>query len=143
MEIQITKREERRRKDSPSGRGKTEGETEAEAETLNGVEEQRPPHTPGREQRDETPHIEPERLRLPQNAEAKQDETGTQNTVKRFFRAADKMLAEKEDKAIHPSRAEFVIHAERIPKRSHSAETVQGTPDKEGKETDLNKGKKG
>ena len=53
------------------------------------------------------------------------------------------MLAQKEDKAIHPSRAEFITHAERIPKRSHSAETVQGTPDNGGKETDPNKERKG
>ena len=53
------------------------------------------------------------------------------------------MMAQKERKSTHPSRAEFVTHTERIPNRSHSAELTQRMPDNGEKEADPNGERRG
>ena len=49
-------------------------------------------------------------------------DSGTPNTVRRFFRVADKMLAQGKGKETHPKRALSVPHHERTTERSYSAE---------------------
>ena len=71
---------------------------------------------------------EPGWSRSPQSSKGEQagphQETGTQNTVRRFFRVADKMIAQSKANETQPAKALFVPHHERPVKRSHSAEVA-------------------
>ena len=72
---------------------------------------------------------EPRRSRSPQKNDEKTAETGTQNTMKRFFKTADKLIAQHRQRETEQPKADFVPHHERSTKRSHSTEAAPRNTD--------------
>ena len=81
------------------------------------------------EQHPNTPH-ETSPNKEDQEKVDSQSETGTHNTVRRFFRVADKMIAQGKGKETQPKRAVFAPHHERAAKKNHSAEGFPRCKDK-------------